>query len=56
MDVAEARWRIAPTVLKMAPCAMSVPIATVGLKPSRSTRMAVMSEPPPMPVTHERTD
>src|SRR5213078_3637951 len=44
------RWRMAPTVLKIAPCAMSVPMATVGLKPSRMTRIGVISAAPPIPV------
>src|SRR5579859_6310286 len=46
------RWRCRspPTVLKIAPCRMSVPIATVGSKPRTMTRMGVISEPPPMPI------
>ena len=40
----------APTVLKAAPWAMSVPIAVVGGTPKRNTRSGVISEPPPMPV------
>ena len=40
----------APTVLKIAPWAMSEPTATAGLTPKRMTRMGVISEPPPMPV------
>jgi hypothetical protein len=34
---------------------MSVPIATVGLKPNRNTSIGVISEPPPIPVIPTRT-
>ena len=44
------RCWIAPTDLKMAPCAMSVPIAVDGGIPKRKTRIGVMSDPPPIPV------
>jgi len=40
----------APTVLKTAPCAMSVPMAVVGGIPKTKTRIGVMSDPPPIPV------
>ena len=40
----------APTVLKAAPWAMSVPIAVAGGMPKRKTRIGVIREPPPMPV------
>src|SRR5215213_3608987 len=45
---------MAPTVLKTAPWAMSVPIATVGLNPNAITSSGVMSEPPPIPVRPTR--
>src|SRR5688500_4907790 len=48
------RCRAAPNVLKTAPCRMSVPIATVGLKPNRKTSIGVMREPPPIPVIPTR--
>src|SRR5687768_1890303 len=48
------RCRTAPKDLKMAPCRMSVPIATVGLNPKRKTSIGVISEPPPMPVMPTR--
>ena len=49
--VPSRRWRMPPAVLKIAPCAMSVPIATVGLNPKTITSSGVISEPPPMPVS-----
>ena len=42
--------RAAPNDLKIAPCRMSVPIATVGLKPKKKTSIGVIREPPPIPV------
>src|SRR6478609_1132648 len=44
-------WRSAPNVWKIAPCTMSVPTAYVGLNPKTITRIGVISEPPPMPVS-----
>ena len=44
------RCRAAPNDLKIAPWRMSVPIATVGLKPKTRISIGVISEPPPMPV------
>jgi hypothetical protein len=38
----------------MAPWAMSVPIAVVGLNPRKITMMGVRSEPPPIPVIPTR--
>src|SRR3954453_5191445 len=48
--VPSCRCRTAPIVLKIAPWAMSVPTASVGLNPKTMTRMGVISEPPPIPV------
>ena len=48
------RCRTAPNDLKMAPWRMSVPIATVGLKPKTRISIGVISEPPPMPVMPTR--
>ena len=45
---------IAPTLLKIAPWAMSVPTATVGLKPNRRTSSGVIRDPPPIPVMPTR--
>jgi hypothetical protein len=45
---------MAPTVLKIAPWRMSVPTASVGLKPKTITRIGVISDPPPMPVMPTR--
>jgi hypothetical protein len=44
------RCCMAPTDLKAAPCAMSVPIAVVGGTPNRNTSSGVINEPPPIPV------
>ena len=49
-----ARCRAAPIVLKMAPCRMSVPTARTTLKSKTSTRMGVISDPPPIPVRPTR--
>src|SRR5213076_1390159 len=46
--------RTAPKLLKIAPCRMSVPTASVGLKPKKITRIGVSSEPPPIPVIPTR--
>ena len=49
-------WRClaAPNDLKIAPCRMSVPIATVGLKPKTRISIGVIREPPPIPVMPTR--
>src|SRR5256886_2447703 len=52
--VPSRRCRIAPKLLKTAPWRMSVPTASVGLKPKTITRIGVSSEPPPMPVIPTR--
>src|SRR5919201_5197108 len=49
--VPSRRCRTAPNVLKIAPWKMSVPTAYVGLKPKRITRIGVIKEPPPIPVS-----
>ena len=55
--VPSRRCLTAPKLLKIAPWRMSVPTASVGLKPKKMTRIGVSSEPPPMPVTpDERAD
>src|SRR5205814_8260469 len=46
--------RNAPTVLKIAPWATSVPTASDGLNPKTITRIGVISEPPPIPVIPTR--
>src|SRR4051794_15478824 len=48
------RCRAAPNDLKIAPRRMSVPIATVGLKPKTRIRIGVISDPPPIPVIPTR--
>src|SRR5690348_9255392 len=52
--VPSCRCRTAPIVLKIAPWAMSVPTASVGLNPKRMTRLGVISDPPPVPVIPTR--
>jgi hypothetical protein len=48
--VPSRRWRTAPKVLKTAPWRMSVPTASVGLKPNRKMSSGVISAPPRIPV------
>ena len=49
--VPSLRCRTAPKLLKTAPCRMSVPTASVGLKPKKRIRIGVISDPPPIPVS-----